>query len=319
MNKKIIKKLMPGFVWEGVKGAMHKTMDFCANALEYNYANRTDFSNPLPWLDSLRANKERWSKPSRMTGVAYDLDAIRSRFGRLIETYGREIAELPPYEVLLKQRRGWGCPRVDVLTLYMMIRDLKPKRYLEVGSGLTTYYAHLAAERNAKEGRPVELMCIEPYPSDELRAMPGVNLKVADQQSIDPSFFEQLEDGDVLFIDSSHVLKIDSDVAYLYLEVVPRVRQGVWVHVHDVPFPYNAPHPADFWVLSNERPAMFWTEAMMVQAFLCCNDSFRIQLSTPLLRHHDEAFLRRVIPSYKGIDEEPNTFSSLWMQRVRGG
>ena len=62
---------------------------------------------------------------------------------------------------------------------------------------------------------------------------------------------------------------------------------------------------------------MLWNEAMILQAFLCFNDAFRITMSTPLIRHHDEPFLRSRIPIYEDVDREPNTFSSLWMRRVR--
>ena len=84
------------------------------------------------------------------------------------------------------------------------------------------------------------------------------------------SFFGQLQKDDVLFIDSSHVLKIDGDVPFLYLEVLPTLNVGVVVHIHDVPFPYNIPYPPQLWVFSQEWP-MLWNEAMVVQAFLSFN------------------------------------------------
>jgi hypothetical protein len=129
----------------------------------------------------------------------------------------------------------------------------------------------------------------------------------------------ELESGDVLFIDSSHVLRIDGDVPFLFLEVLPLLSRGVRVHIHDVPFPFNTPYPAAYWVLtqdpsSNHWP-MYWNEAMVAQAFLSLNTHFEIELSCPMLRHFDEGFLRQTIPFYKDIKEEPNTFSSLWLIR----
>ena len=136
-------------------------------------------------------------------------------------------------------------------------------------------------------------------------------------QDVEPSFFGQLGQGDVLFIDSTHVVKIDGDVPHLYLEVVPALAPGVLVHAHDVHFPYNTPHPAERYVLGRTWP-MLWTEAMLLQAFLSFNASFRVVLSLPLLRQLDEAFLRRAIPGYRSVEPEDHDthFGSLWIERI---
>ena len=134
-------------------------------------------------------------------------------------------------------------------------------------------------------------------------------------QDVPLARFEELEAGDVLFIDSSHALKIDSDVAFLFLEVLPRVKPGVIVHIHDVHFPWNGPYPADTW-LFGERWPVYWNEAMVVQTFLAFNDSFRVELSTPMVRHHDEAFLTSRFADYTPVADDPNPPSSLWLRRV---
>jgi hypothetical protein len=134
-------------------------------------------------------------------------------------------------------------------------------------------------------------------------------------QDVDLTLFTSLGQGDVLFIDSSHVLKIDGDVPLVYLEILPRLNVGAVVHVHDIPFPYNIPYPPQLWIFGQEWPK-WWNEAMVLQAFLCFNDKFRITMSTPLIRHFDEPFLRRTVPIYESIDQTPNTFSSIWLRRV---
>jgi hypothetical protein len=127
-----------------------------------------------------------------------------------------------------------------------------------------------------------------------------------------------LERNDILFIDSSHVVRIDGDVPFLFLEVIPMLKPGVVIHVHDIPFPYNTPYPAEQWVLGRNPYSsywpMYWNEAMLLQALLCRNQRLQMLLSTPLLRHHDETFLRQHLSCYKSVQEEPNTFSSLWLQ-----
>ena len=83
---------------------------------------------------------------------------------------------------------------------YMMVRYFKPRRYIEVGSGLSTYYCSLAAERNANEGQPVEIMCIEPHPFDKLHSISGIKLFEQEVEDTEISLFQQLKENDILFI-----------------------------------------------------------------------------------------------------------------------
>jgi len=85
------------------------------------------------------------------------------------------------------------------------------------------------------------------------------------------------------------------------LEILPRLKKGCFVHVHDIHFPYNVPFPSELYVFGRKWP-VFWTEAMLLQAFLCFNDSFQIVLSTPLLRHFAENFLSQNIPGYESVN-----------------
>ena len=142
-----------------------------------------------------------------------------------------------------------------------------------------------------------------------------MNLIVAEAQAVDPATFTNLQQGDIVFIDSSHILKVDGDVSFLYLELLPQLKLGVSIHVHDIPFPYNIPYPPEFWMLKKDWP-MFWNEAMVLQALLCCNDRLEITLSTPMIRHFDEPFLRERVPFYETVGQNPNTFSSIWLKRV---
>jgi len=250
-----------------------------------------------------------------MAGIRFDLPEMKARLVELLSRYLGEFSALPRYSEMQARGFGPGYTAVDALTLYAMIRDLKPTRYIEVGSGLSTYYCSLAAAQNEKEGRPLRITCIEPHPFPKLHEITGIEILAREVQAIDVSLFRELQPNDVLFIDSSHILKIDGDVPYLFLEVLPVLKAGVKIHIHDIPFPYNVPYPAKLWVVGQVWP-MFWNEAMLLQAFLCFNDRFSIELSTPLIRHLDEEFLRSRIPIYESIEANPNTFSSLWLTRV---
>ena len=250
-----------------------------------------------------------------MLGVDYDLNLFKTELARLIGRYGREFTELPPYFEIARRGFGPGYTPLDGLLLYMMIRDRKPRKYLEVGAGISTYYCSMAGLRNEAEGYPLSITCIEPNPFDALGTIANIRCLHLEAQSVDPSEFSGLCDGDVLFIDSSHILKVGGDVAFLYLEVLPILKPGVLVHVHDVPFPYNFPFPPDLWIFGGTWP-MFWNEAMVLQAFLAFNSQFKIIMSMPLIRFFDEGFLKDSFHNYKTLAEEPNTFSAIWLQRT---
>jgi Methyltransferase domain len=318
--KELAKQVLPDAVWRSLRNvknaiATPARVQKYMGIAGYNVAQKADYYSPLSSVSELRSTVDRWNRPSALTGITYDLERMKSDFASLLSRYLAEFLLFPPYEELRKRGYGLGYTAVDALTLYMMIRHTKPARYLEVGSGLSTYYCSLAAAQNACEGSPVAITCIEPNPYEKLYEIPGIEVIAKPVQETDLSLFLQPQARDVLFIDSSHVLKIDGDVPFLYLEVLPRVNVGVVIHIHDAPFPYNTPYPPQLWVFGRPWP-MLWNEAMVAQAFLCFNRDFQIMLSTPLIRHFDETFLADRIPFYELIEQNPNTFSSLWLKRV---
>ena len=286
----------------------------------YKVARRSDFYSPLPLESDLRRNERRWNRPSAMAGVRFDVDLLKCRLGKLIEKYADEVSELPSYAQICSLGLGPGYTEPDALLLYMMIRETKPRRYLEVGCGVSTYYCSLAAQRNATEGDPVAIRCVEPYPYEGLKTISGIDVVQSEVQDVKIELFMQLEENDVLFIDSSHVVKIDGDVPFLFLEVLPRLQKGVLIHVHDIPFPYNIPYPAELWVLGRYKASphwpTYWNEAMLLQALLACNSAFEIEMSMPIIRHFDEPFLAANVPFYKSVEQAPNTFSSIWIRKV---
>jgi hypothetical protein len=281
----------------------------------FNVVKKSDYYSTLPVLGEIERSRARWDKPSSLAGLDVDVPGLKKRLGELADRWEEDFkASTGDYAANQRQGFGPGYPKGDARTLFYMLREHKPARYLEVGSGLSTYYATLAGKRNAAEGSPLQITCVEPYPFDALTTLPDFELIKGFVQDVPVSRFEQLEAGDVFFIDSSHALKIDSDVAYLFLEVLPQIKPGVLVHIHDVPFPFNTPFPADTW-LFGERWPVYWNEAMIVQTFLAYNSAFEILLSTPLIRHEDEPFLAERFPDYVPLTKEANPASSLWLRR----
>jgi hypothetical protein len=317
-----LKALIPEPVLRRLSFARRETVKSLRRFVEllgYTVARRKDFYSPLPVESELAARKGRWNRPSALSGVDVDLGLWKRRLEGYIDRWADEFRKLPPYIENAEAGFGPGYNEIDALLLYSVLRERRPARYLEVGSGLSTLYASFAAAVNAGEGSPMLITCVEPDPYPGLLGMKDIEILEKEVQDIPLDRLVELEERDVLFIDSSHVVKIDGDVPYLILEVLPRIPAGVAVHIHDIPFPYNTPFPAGHWVLGKERYSpgwpMFWTEAMMLQAFLAFNERFEILLSLPLLRFHDEDFLRKTLPRYRSVEEEPNTFSSIWLER----
>jgi hypothetical protein len=309
------KTLVPMPLWKVLKFGKRTGIRAVQNSLALvglNVSRRSDYYSPLPDPAELARTESQWNKPSALKGVRYDLNAFERTLGELTRWFP-ELAELTDYATAREAGFGPGYPEVDAAVLYAMVRELKPARYLEVGSGLSTYYASLAAGRNKAEGRPLEIQCIEPYPYELLRSIPGINVNARKVQDIPVAEFELLAAGDILFIDSSHALKIGSDVAYLLLEVLPALAPGVFIHIHDIHFPYNIPFPAAFWVRDRNWP-IYWNEAMAVQAFLAFNQRFEIHLSLPLLRHFERTGLERLLPGFAVEPIGDAAFSSLWLR-----
>lgn len=303
-------------VLKAIYRKIHSTLLRALNAIGVNVALSSDFYSPLPLLSELERSRDLWDRPSDLVGVSYDLEAMKTLFSQLVSSYGGDYGALPSFEEIKARRFGPGFPVLDGMLIFLMLRDLKPSRYIEIGSGLSTYYSWLAAEKNAKVGHPCEMTLVDPFPTGRLSELGGLSTIAKRVQEVDLELFSQLGSGDVLFIDSTHVLKIGGDVAYLFLEVLPRLNPGVVVHVHDVHFPYNTPYPAEQYIFKAKWP-LYRTEAYLLQAFLSFNDEFEVTMSTPMLRHYDEEFLATTVPSYQAVETEDydTHFGSFWFRR----
>ena len=190
----------------------------------------------------------------------------------------------------------------DAAAYYALVRHLRPQKIVEIGGGYSTQIAQHALARNG-QGR---LTCIEPYPEQRLIAADlPIELIQKRVEETPLDFFSSLEANDILFIDSSHTVKFGSDVCFEILEVLPRLKPGVWIHVHDIFFPHD--YPAE-WLL-NRRLAL--NEQYLLEAFLAFNSAFTPQLANHwiCLDHTDEA--ERLWPNSTSLHG-----SSFWMKRV---
>lgn len=157
------------------------------------------------------------------------------------------------------------------------------------------------------------MICIEPYPRTQLKKIQGkCQIQIIPKlvQDVDIDFFKILDEGDILFIDSSHMVKVGSDVNFLYLDVLPNLRKGVVIHIHDIPFPYPTPDPEQ-WIFGAHQ---FWTESALLQAFLAYNSAFKILLCSSYLHYKKPKELGSAFKIYDPARHFP---SSIWLQKVR--
>jgi hypothetical protein len=128
-------------------------------------------------------------------------------------------------------------PGLDIIGLYTMLCEFKPNKYLEVGSGNSTKVAFKA---KCDKNLCTEIICIDPNPRIEVDSIAN---KVFKQQfeSVNFDLVTELNSGDILFIDNSHRILPNSDSMVFYLEILPRLKKGVIVHIHDIYLPYDYP------------------------------------------------------------------------------
>jgi hypothetical protein len=194
---------------------------------------------------------------------------------------------------------------LDANVYYSMIRHFKPKRITEVGSGWSTKIASLAVGANKEE---VEFVSIEPYPLYFMSSIPNLTRLIKKKvENVDLSELRKLGKNDILFIDTSHVIRTGGDVNYLMLDVLPELNAGVIVHIHDIFMPYE--YPAD-WVKKEHR---FWTEQYLVLAFLIFNNSFDVLISNSFLTGKEQKLVKSTFKS----KDRPWGGASLWIRKFK--
>ncbi len=183
---------------------------------------------------------------------------------------------------------------VDAEVAYSFVRRGKPRRIIEVGSGNSTLLLAAAVRKNAAEGSPCDLISIEPHPAPFLLdGLPGLAQLIAGPVQKAPlELFRTLRANDILFIDSSHVVSIESDVVYICLRVLPELAPGVLVHFHDIFAPLDYPEK---FVKTN---LCFWNEQYLLEAFLAFNSAFRVLWASSAMQQFRPDALREAFPAW---------------------
>jgi predicted O-methyltransferase YrrM len=271
---------------------------------------RATYDSPVP--DTRLLADGRWRERSAMVGVDLRSEAQLTVLRELSSAWRAEYSTfplLPSDAVRVPHLLNGGFGPVDAELLYAVVRQYRPRRVIEVGAGYSTRFIAAALERNAGDGVVAESLTIDPAGGDTARQVAGVTRHIAERvESLPLSTFAELSAGDILFIDSPHVVTTGGAVLYLMLEVVPRVAPGVLIHVHDVFLPDA--YPAT-WVTQQLR---FYTEQYLLQAFLAFNGSYEVLLMANYLHTTHPDALTSAIPSYDRTRDAPGSF---WMRRTR--
>lgn len=278
------------------------------------HVTQLSFYSPLP--DTSAIAESVFAKVSELPGIdmndAEQLSLLRDFCFRFRAEYVAVMsASKEPVSPAHFYLGNDSFESVDAEVLYSMIRTIQPRRFVEIGSGFSTLLALQAVAKNHAEGIDCKFTAIEPYPPESLRGhLPfSLELKVQPVQEVPLDFFTNLMAGDILFIDSSHVCKIGSDVHYEFLEILPRLAPGVVVHVHDVFLP--AEYTRD-WI---EKQHRFWNEQYLLQAFLCGNRDYEVLWAGAWMKHYHSDELKAAFPSYDPDHVRP---ASFWIRRKQG-
>lgn len=228
------------------------------------------YYSPIPDRNDL--SKNYWVEKSELIGLDIKSDNILQLLSDLNEYILEFRKSVPLYENKDNQIYLINSTfmAIDAHIYYSFIRYFKPKQIIEIGSGYSTLFANLAVQNNNVISN---ITAIEPYPSSLLKNLASQNnhLQIISQklQDIDIDFFSSLKANDILFIDSTHMLRTGSDVQIEYCEILPRLAPGVLVHIHDISLPKHYPSV----YFDNE---LYWNEQYLLQAFLSFNSKFEI-------------------------------------------
>jgi hypothetical protein len=299
------------FFWRA--GDLRNTVFHLAESLGLHILP-THFYSPMPVAPQL--SSRLWEHPSTLPGIDMN-DSGQLELLNAFSKFRQECDSLPVRKPAGSLQHAFflengSYQSIDAEVLYSMVRHFKPRRICEIGSGNSTLLSAqaIAANRKDDSAYTCELTAIEPYPNEVLKAgFPGLTRLVqAPVQDVPFSEFAKLEENDILFIDSSHVLRIGNDVQHEFLEMLPRLKKGVLIHIHDIFLPFE--YPAE-WVMKMNR---YWTEQYLLQAFLIGNRAFEVVSAGSYLHAKHADALEVAFSRYrKGQSWSPGYF---WMRKV---
>ncbi|MFO1477209.1 MAG: class I SAM-dependent methyltransferase [Verrucomicrobiota bacterium] len=276
------------------------------------HLQKNDYYSPLNDCDFLESNQDLWNRPDELSAIDWRLDDQLS-VAREAARFVSELRDVPVTPPVDHSAYGWKnnfWENSDALVQYGLVRSRRPRRYVEVGCGWSSLLLKRALEHNAAEGRPAQVTLVEPYPNFAIfKHLPKdweIHRTILQRTPFE--VFERLEAGDVLFYDGSHCSKMASDVNWFFFKILPRLKPGVLIHIHDIFLPGEYPPP---WVFERGQT---WNEQYLLQAFLMHNSAYRILIANRYLFYKRQADLEQMFDRI-----QPVHGSSFWLEKTAAG
>lgn len=245
-----------------------------------------NYYSPIPSVAEIENGWEAKVPYPFLEEGLYDNEAMVAFLREALLPYAEEFNPQRDGDPANCQSFYWNNPSFgysDAMALYCFVRHFKPKRILEIGGGFSTLVIEEALAKNGCG----ELWEIEPFPKPTLQRISSIKrFYQKPVQEVPLSVFEELEENDILFIDSTHTVKASSDCTFIYLKALPRVRKGVIIHSHDTFLPESLPKS---W---NVELHLYWTEHYLVQA-LMLSGNFKILFGSNYHRIFNKELLER--------------------------
>jgi Methyltransferase domain len=300
----VISRTLPPGVRARLRGVLHRVLERYAAGIGLDVVPR-GFYSPLPAVDELP--EEVWTRRSPLEGIHFD-SAEQLQFVK--ENLARHIPEFDPdfdtgtscgsYDI-----RNLAYDEVDSELLYAFVRFLRPARVIELGSGFSSLVLAHACEANRMDGNACAYEIFDPHPRPFIRELPGLTGQhESPAQDVPIEAFEALGENDILFVDTTHTVKIGSEVNRIVLDVLPRLASGVVVQFHDIfsPWEYHR-----HWIEGDWK----WNEQYLLQAFLSMNPSYEVLVSCQALVRERAEELAKLVPTLRR-ESAPSAF---WMRR----
>lgn len=250
------------------------------------------FYSSIPNIEKLKKSFA-WRKPYSLIGInGIDLENQLEFVASCCSDKNKKILTSKDIYFLSCQDNEYGFGKIEADFLYCFISYFKPSKVIQIGCGVSTKTMLLAATDSSHD---IKITCIDPYPTQYLLEKSDckeVNLIAQEAQEVSNEILTNLEEGDLLFVDSTHTVKPGSEVNKIILEVLPRLKKGVFVHFHDIYFPYDY-HPE---ILSKQL--YFWNESVLLQAYLTNNSKYELKTSMSMLHYFKSKELQQLLPNY---------------------
>jgi len=257
------------------------------------------FYSSVPDLRELR-RWPSWRKPMSMVGVnGADVEQqVASARELCAAAAARErLTTLNIHQFAIGENGEVGYGPIEAEFLYGFVATRRPRRVVQVGAGVSTAIILRSA---ADAGYAVDVTCVDPYPTDYLRrgAQAGRIKLIAERaQDVDLAVLTDVGSDGMLFVDSTHTVKVGSEVNRIVLEALPRLPAGAFVHFHDIFFPYDY-QPSVF------TEPFFSSESTLLHAYLANNDKYRLRVSMSMLHYARPEVLAELFPRYRPARHE---------------